>query len=254
MTLMVNAIATLGLSCLAGSALMHDSPHPAPRFEARGAAESSPFPTDAHVLQVLDESIDSEGDGVGIVVGLVTRESSRVFRYAKILVPDQRREHNEAVFKLGSVTYVLPPARLKPITTRSLTSAWTAPMCPSAGVHSTSREVVAYLSGFIDATGSHTNTSHPMAVAFELRRLASYNGFNRLPTLPMESAVANSREPPSGFSCAMAFDATRGIGLTVATTSDDGAQAIAARLLQCTESHCPAALGPPPVDQSVSRH
>jgi hypothetical protein len=238
----LNVIAALGLSCLAGSTLAHDGSQPTPLFEARRAAESSTFPTDADVLKILIESIESEGDGIGIVVGLVTSESSRVFRYAKIRVPDPQSQQKETVFKLGSVTYVRSPEQR----TRSIAHSRALTPCPSTGVNSTSRDVLTHLNGFIGAARGSTDSDDRVAAALERRHLMIYSSGNEAPIA--------LREISGSFSCAVAFDSARGIGVTVATTSDEGAHAIAARLLPCAESHCPAANLAARADQSASKH
>jgi D-alanyl-D-alanine-carboxypeptidase/D-alanyl-D-alanine-endopeptidase len=63
-------------------------------------------PSDADIPTMLKERIDRDEMGIGIVVGLVDTNGSRVFSYGKMKVGENRQVDGDTLFELASITKV----------------------------------------------------------------------------------------------------------------------------------------------------
>ncbi|MCH8619837.1 serine hydrolase domain-containing protein [Undibacterium sp. TS12] len=71
-------------------------------FQAHAATSMS----DADVLNVLKQRVDTEKKGVGIVVGIVDDKGSRVISYGYANLADRRPVDADTLFEIGSITSV----------------------------------------------------------------------------------------------------------------------------------------------------
>ncbi|OAI44338.1 hypothetical protein AYO42_00905 [Rhizomicrobium sp. SCGC AG-212-E05] len=63
-------------------------------------------PSDAHIRKILVERIDTQKQGVGIVVGIIDPEGRRIVSYGALNEGDARPLNGDTVFEIGSITKV----------------------------------------------------------------------------------------------------------------------------------------------------
>jgi len=73
------------------------APHP---------AQTSSFPSDSEIRQILVDRIDAQHQSVGIVVGVIGSEGRRVIAYGRLEKGDSRPLNGDTIFEIGSVTKV----------------------------------------------------------------------------------------------------------------------------------------------------
>jgi CubicO group peptidase (beta-lactamase class C family) len=66
----------------------------------------SPVPPDSEIRKILTDRIDTQKQGVGIVVGVVEPKGRRIVSYGKLDQGDPRPLNGDTVFEIGSVTKV----------------------------------------------------------------------------------------------------------------------------------------------------
>jgi serine-type D-Ala-D-Ala carboxypeptidase/endopeptidase len=64
------------------------------------------IPSDAAIQALLTERIDTEGDGIGIVVGVIDSDGRRVVAHGALVDGDPRPLDGETVLEIGSITKV----------------------------------------------------------------------------------------------------------------------------------------------------
>lgn len=84
-------------------------------FQALAATSMS----DAEILSVLKQRIDTEKKGVGIVVGVVDEKGSRVISYGYANLADRRPVDADTLFELGSITSVFTGVTLMDMAEKS---------------------------------------------------------------------------------------------------------------------------------------
>jgi len=84
-------------------------------FQAHAATSMS----DAEILNVLKQRIDTEKKGVGIVVGVVDDKGSRVISYGYANLADRRPVDADTLFELGSITSVFTGVTLMEMAEKS---------------------------------------------------------------------------------------------------------------------------------------
>ncbi|PXX39937.1 CubicO group peptidase (beta-lactamase class C family) [Undibacterium pigrum] len=84
-------------------------------FQAHAATSMS----DAEILSVLKQRIDTEKKGVGIVVGVVDEKGSRVISYGYANLADRRLVDADTLFELGSITSVFTGVTLMEMAEKS---------------------------------------------------------------------------------------------------------------------------------------
>jgi serine-type D-Ala-D-Ala carboxypeptidase/endopeptidase len=70
------------------------------------AAAQSTFPTDAEIRKILADRIDTQRQGVGIVVGIIEPQGRRVVSYGALAKGDKRPLNGDTLFEIGSATKV----------------------------------------------------------------------------------------------------------------------------------------------------
>lgn len=75
-------------------------------FVAATAAAQSSFPPDAEIRKILADRIDTQRQGVGIVVGVIDPKGRRVVSYGALAKDDKRRLNGDTLFEIGSATKV----------------------------------------------------------------------------------------------------------------------------------------------------
>jgi len=75
-------------------------------FMTVSAAAQSVFPSDAEIRKLLADRIDTQRQGVGIVVGVIEPRGRRVVSYGALAKGDKRPLNGDTLFEIGSTTKV----------------------------------------------------------------------------------------------------------------------------------------------------
>jgi D-alanyl-D-alanine-carboxypeptidase/D-alanyl-D-alanine-endopeptidase len=93
-------VLAIALCCLVGAAGCSRTP---PTDRERTTA----LPPDEEVHRILAERVDAQGDGIGMVVGLIGPAGRRIVSYGARAAEDRRALDGDTLFEIGSITKAL---------------------------------------------------------------------------------------------------------------------------------------------------